>query len=140
MNRFAGLQRREAEGRPIRVGLIGAGVFGTMYAAQARRTPGVELAAVADLDPELAAARLREAGYDALPRISEALDLEGLEVVVEATGNPVAGARHARAAFAAGCHVVMGTSRPTSWPAGAGAPRRARRASSTRSRTATSPR
>ena len=55
MNRFAGLQARAAEGRPIRVGLIGAGAFGAMYAAQARRTPGVHLAAVADLDPAQAA-------------------------------------------------------------------------------------
>jgi predicted homoserine dehydrogenase-like protein len=107
VNRFAGLKQREAEGRPISVGLIGAGVFGAMYAAQARRTPGVQLAAVADLDPARAAERLRSAGYDELPPIAEELELDGLEVVVEATGSPLAGARHARAAIAAGCHVVM---------------------------------
>ena len=35
------LLQRAAEGRPIRVGLIGAGKFGSMYLAQIPRTPGV---------------------------------------------------------------------------------------------------
>jgi predicted homoserine dehydrogenase-like protein len=44
------LQQRAAEGRPIRVGLIGAGKFGSMYLAQVPRTPGVHLVAIADLN------------------------------------------------------------------------------------------
>ena len=42
------LLAREAEGRPVRVALIGAGKFGSMYLAQVPRTPGVHLVAIAD--------------------------------------------------------------------------------------------
>ncbi|MCB2038155.1 MAG: flagellar biosynthesis protein FlgA, partial [Ottowia sp.] len=47
MSLYQQLQRRAAEGRPVRVGLIGAGKFGSMYLAQVPRTPGVHLAAIA---------------------------------------------------------------------------------------------
>ncbi len=50
MNLYGILRRREAEGKPVRVGLIGAGKFGTMFLAQARTTPGLHVVAVADLD------------------------------------------------------------------------------------------
>ena len=49
MNLFRKLQQRQAEGRPLRVGLIGAGKFGAMYLAQVPKTPGVHLAGIADL-------------------------------------------------------------------------------------------
>jgi len=42
------LERAE-ERRPVRVGLIGAGTFGAMLLAQARRTPGLHVVAIADL-------------------------------------------------------------------------------------------
>ena len=45
MNLHALLRRRESDGKPLRVGLIGAGKFGSMYLSQVRRTPGVRLAA-----------------------------------------------------------------------------------------------
>ena len=51
------LQQRAADGRPIRVGLIGAGKFGSMYLAQVPRTPGVHLVAIADLGTFAAAAQ-----------------------------------------------------------------------------------
>ena len=50
MNLHSMLAARAEQGRPIRVGLIGAGKFGSMFLAQARRTPGLHLLAVADLD------------------------------------------------------------------------------------------
>ena len=50
MNLARGLERRAAEGRPVRVGLIGAGKFGSMFLAQARRTPGMHVVAIADRD------------------------------------------------------------------------------------------
>ena len=59
MNLHAKLLQRQAEGRPVRVGLIGAGKFGSMYLAQIPRTPGVQLVGIADLSPA-AAQRLRE--------------------------------------------------------------------------------
>ena len=58
MNLFRKLQQRQAEGRPLRVGLIGAGKFGAMYLAQVPKTPGVHLAGIADLAPVLARANL----------------------------------------------------------------------------------
>ena len=53
---------REAAGRPVTVGLIGAGKFGTMFASQVRVTPGMQLAGVADLNAERARAQLASAG------------------------------------------------------------------------------
>ena len=41
MNLYRQLLSQNSEGKSIRVGLIGAGKFGTMYLTQARNTPGV---------------------------------------------------------------------------------------------------
>ena len=41
MNLFRLLQARAEEGRPVRVGVIGAGKFGSMFLSQAIRTPGI---------------------------------------------------------------------------------------------------
>ena len=62
MNLHRMLAKRAAEGAPLRVGLIGAGKFGSMYLSQARRTPGIHLVAVADLDPARARAALASVG------------------------------------------------------------------------------
>jgi len=51
MNLHRMLAAREAEKRPVRVVLVGAGKFGSMYLSQARRTPGIHVVAVADLAP-----------------------------------------------------------------------------------------
>ena len=110
----------------MRVGLIGAGKFGTMFLAQARTTPGMHVVAVADLAGDRARRALREAGYSedqaSAASFSEALSsggthitedaqalisAEGMEVVVEATGSPAAGVRHALLCFENGRHVVM---------------------------------
>ena len=48
MNFHRKLLERKAAGMPLRIAVIGAGKFGTMYLAQARRTPGVHLVGVAD--------------------------------------------------------------------------------------------
>ena len=126
MNLFRLLQERFAEGRPVTVGLIGAGKFGSMFLAQARHTPGLRVAAIADLDPDRARAALAETGWTGETRwgcspsaapdqatihlTDDALELvaaDGLEVVVDATGNPPAGLAHARTAIASGKHIVM---------------------------------
>ncbi len=109
------LAERAREGRPVRILVIGCGKFATMFLAQARGTAGLEIAAVVDLDPGRARANLRAAGWPEeelarLPRLADAeaaLELPDLEVVVEATGDPLAGTRHALAAIARGLHVVM---------------------------------
>jgi predicted homoserine dehydrogenase-like protein len=106
---------RAAEGRPVRVGLIGAGKFGTMFLAQAPTSPGIEVAAIADLDTDRARAACRAAAWDdARIGATRFLDdgaalagLDGIDVVIEATGNPAAGTAHALAAIEARRHVVM---------------------------------
>ena len=50
MNLYKLLGDREREGRPIRIGLIGAGRYGTMYLSQARNIPGVHVVAIADVN------------------------------------------------------------------------------------------
>ena len=126
MNLHALLLEREASGHPVTVGLIGAGKFGTMFLAQARLTRGMRVLAVADLDPARARRQLRIAGWDdeavGATSLGEALadgrthvtqDAEAviafpeIEVIVEATGVPGAGIRHALSAIAHGKHIVM---------------------------------
>lgn len=114
MNLHALAAARAAESRPVRVALIGAGKFGAMFLAQAPTIPGLEVAAIADLDPERARAACRAVGWDegriARTRFHDdgrAAIAEDVEVVVEATGAPEAGVVHALAAIEARRHVVM---------------------------------
>ena len=109
------LGRRAASAQPVRVALIGAGKFGSMFLSQTPTTPGLEVGVIADLDPDRARAACRGVGWsDALASRTrftddafDAIGDGGVDVVVEATGNPAAGIAHARAAFAAGRHIVM---------------------------------
>jgi predicted homoserine dehydrogenase-like protein len=119
------LQQRAAEGGPIRVGLIGAGKFGSMYLAQIPRTPGVHLVGIADLNPEAACRNLARVGWE--PQRIQADSLEAalrdgsthvgddwralvqhpaIDVIVESTGAPIAAVDHCLEAFAQGKHVV----------------------------------
>jgi predicted homoserine dehydrogenase-like protein len=128
MNLHARLRDREAQGTPLRVGLIGAGKFAAMYLAQVPRTPGVHMAAIADLSPAGARANLGRVGWKAeactAPSIDAALkerrthlseDWQALvshpmiDIVIEATGNPMAAIEHALAAFRNRKHVIMVT-------------------------------
>lgn len=110
------LERAEREG-PIRVALIGAGKFGSMFLAQVPTMPGIAVRAIADLDPARVAARLPELGWDAAriagvrltADVDEAIGSGGIDVVVEATGDPVAGIGHALRAIAARKQLVMVT-------------------------------
>ncbi len=126
MNLHAMLQRRAAEARPVRIGLIGAGKFGSMFLAQARHTPGLHVLGVADLAPTRARAAFAATGWPAERYAAGSLDearkggatcitddaealirADGLDVVIEATGDPRAGLRHARLAREHGRHIVM---------------------------------
>ena len=110
-------RERAAAGQPVRVGLIGAGKFGAMFLNQVPTMPGLEVSVVADLDPERARQACRTVGWDAARLARTAFVASGaeacadpaVEVVVEATGDPAGGIAHARAAIAAGKHVVMVT-------------------------------
>lgn len=126
MNLYELLKEREHSGRPIRIGLIGAGRFGTMYLSQANNIPGVHVVAIADIDVERAHHALELVGWptervanslgEALTnRTTAVIDdsrplLEAdIDVVIEATGNPIAGTHHALKAIASGKHIIMVT-------------------------------
>ena len=64
MNLHALLLEREAAGKPVTVGLIGAGKFGTMFLAQVLRTRGMHLVGIADLSAERAKKALASCGWD----------------------------------------------------------------------------
>src|SRR5579864_83522 len=114
MNLYRLLAARHAAGKPVRVALIGAGKFGSMFLSQVPHVPGLEVSVIVDLDPERAREACRTVGWDSalieatrFTADSAKATSDGIEVVVEATGNPAAGIRHARAAIAAGKHIVM---------------------------------
>jgi predicted homoserine dehydrogenase-like protein len=128
MNLYAKLREREAQGKPLRVGVIGAGKFAAMYLTQAPRTPGVHVAGIADLSPSSARANLERVGWKAdsysAPSLDAALkerrthlseDWRALvahpmiDIVIEATGNPVAAVTHALHAFRNRKHLIMVT-------------------------------
>jgi len=46
VNLYRMLAERAATQRPLRVAMIGAGKFGSMYLAQAKHTPGIHIVAV----------------------------------------------------------------------------------------------
>ena len=65
MSLYSGLQRRAAQGKPLRVGLIGAGKFAAMYLAQVPKTPGIHVAGIADIAPDNARTTLTRVGWNA---------------------------------------------------------------------------
>lgn len=107
----------EAAGKPIQVGLIGAGKFGSMFISQSHRTAGLRLAGIADLSADRAFSALKRTGYpedriDASGKLSveegikqgktvvttsseELIKCKAVDVVLEVTGSPAAGVRHA---------------------------------------------
>jgi predicted homoserine dehydrogenase-like protein len=126
MNLSSLLLEREAAGKPVTVGLIGAGKFGTMFLAQARLTKGLHVVAVADLNVDRARSQLNTAGWPAdqyaaaslgeafkkrtthlTPDADALIAFPGIEVIVEATGIPEAGIKHALSTIAHGKHIVM---------------------------------
>ena len=129
MQNARGSHRRPERGvrdHPVRVGLIGAGKFGTMFLAQARRIPDLHVLGVADLSIDRAREALARAEWPpsrfAATNLGSALETggthvtddgealvcaDGLDVLVEATGNPLAGIRYALKAIKEGRHLVM---------------------------------
>jgi len=126
MNLSSMLKERAAAGRPIRIGQIGAGKFGTMFLSQVRLTPGMHLAGLADLMPARAHERLAGVGWpseqytaasmgDALKSgktfVSDdafaVIENPDIDVVIEATGDPATGIELCLAAIRNGKHIVM---------------------------------
>src|SRR5919112_2451207 len=95
MNLMPLLARRVEANRPVRAALIGAGKFGSMFLSQVPTIPGLEVAVIADLDPERARAACRAVGWDdarmAATRFVDAgraaCEAEDVEVVIDATGS-----------------------------------------------------
>ncbi len=115
MNLYEMVGKRVEDGRPVRVALIGAGKFGSMFLAQVPHIPGLDVVAIADLSPDRARQACTTVGWSE-DRIGvtgffddpgAAIARDDVDVVVEATGNPMAGIRHARLAIRNGKHVVM---------------------------------
>jgi predicted homoserine dehydrogenase-like protein len=125
------LAQRAAEERPIRVGLIGTGKFGSGVVAQLAQMRGMEIAVIAELDVARGQRAYTQAGrlppeavqvahtlpelHDVIRRGGRAVVPDGLlvahcdlvDVVVEATGVPEVGARMAYEAILQRKHVVM---------------------------------
>jgi predicted homoserine dehydrogenase-like protein len=112
VNLFSKLEQRQ--NNPIRIGLIGAGKFAAMYLAQVPRTPGIRMVQIADLAPANAKANLERVGWSAAaiaatPIVEDwqkVVSHPDIDIVIEATGNPVAAVEHILAAFRHGKHVV----------------------------------
>ena len=126
MNLFSLLQKRTEDAGPIRVGVIGAGKFASMFLTQAVNSEGIHVVGVADIDVPKARAALRRTGWSesryAAGGFAEALrdgttfvtdsadDLlrePRVEVILEVTGNPIIGSYHAVQAIDNGKHVIM---------------------------------
>jgi len=126
MNLHRLLLQRASNQKPLRVVLIGAGKFGSMFLSQVRRTPGLHLVAVCDLSPQRAQASLERVGWPAAQYAAASLDAArksgatfvtddalaviasgAIEIAIDATGSPAAGIRHALACCEHGTHIVM---------------------------------
>ena len=126
MNLHRLLLQRAADKKPLRVALIGAGKFGSMFLSQVRRTPGLHLVAVCDINPARARESLKRVGWPAEQYAAASLDAaqaagtthitddaltalasDAVEIAIDATGNPAAGIRHVLACCKHGKHIVM---------------------------------
>lgn len=126
MNLF---QHYSALARPAETAVVGSGGFGRSFLAQCRRSPLVHCRVAVDLDAGIAASALRAVGvaeadvavchtpaqaqaawaagrFIATGQVDTVLGLP-LDLLVEATGHPEAGARHARLAIDTGWHVAL---------------------------------
>ena len=109
------LSERLLKNNPVKVALIGAGKFGSMFLSQVPSTPGINVVAIADLFPDKAKNACKTVGWnDELISSTkffasgkDVIELSEIEVVIEATGLPSAGIKHARHSFKYGKHIIM---------------------------------
>ncbi|NBS27171.1 MAG: flagellar biosynthesis protein FlgA, partial [Gammaproteobacteria bacterium] len=125
MNLFKKLQERAANDNLIRVGMIGAGKFGTMFLAQAMRIPAIHIVSVVDLNPSNAISNMKLVGWADEATCASSIDEAAIsgkthvgedwqalvahhavDIVIEATGNPLAAVTHCLAAFKHGKNVI----------------------------------
>ena len=109
------IAKRIDDNNPVKVALIGAGKFGSMFLSQVPSTKGIEVLVIADLKPDNAVKACKNVGWsdDLINKTkfvdtgADAIKLNEVEVVIEATGFPAAGIEHARQAFQNGKHIIM---------------------------------
>lgn len=122
------LKQREEEGKPVRVGIVGAGFMSQGLTNQiAHSTPGMRVVAVSNRKPKRALDVLRYAGLDAIEaetqtRLDSEIDAgrpvatqdalllcrsDHVDVVVDTTGSVEFGAKVALEAFKHGKDVVL---------------------------------
>ena len=131
MNMYNLLRQREFNGKPIRVGIIGAGRYSASFVAQARFIPGIKIVSIAELDITKAKKICIKAGWSEVDisfanktnainddaRIGKIVLTEDsnqligveLDIVIEITGVAEAGAYHSWHALEAGKHVITVT-------------------------------
>ena len=130
MEIYERLQNREAEGHPIRVGLVGCGQMGSGLVHVTNQIVGMDIVAISDIDVNRPLATLEAIGApesevcvtDKLGEASDALRagkwlvtgdavlltrLDALDAVVEATGLTEVGSRVARSCILHSKHVIM---------------------------------
>ncbi len=119
------LKKRADDANPIRIGVIGAGKFGSMFLSQARKTPGFHIYGIADLDPGKVRTGLADVGWPQEQYEAKSFDearrnvstficddaealirASGMDVIIEATGNPAAGIQNALMSFDQGRHFI----------------------------------
>mgnify|MGYP001296232559 FL=1 len=101
--------------KTVNVTLIGAGKFGSMFLSQAPHTKGLNVFTICDLNIDKAKKACREVGWseDQINNViftedfEKAINNDEVDVVVEATGHPSSGIKHARTCFKYGKHVIM---------------------------------
>jgi predicted homoserine dehydrogenase-like protein len=120
------LKARAAENRPVRVAIIGAGKFGSMYLSQVPRTPGIHLVAVVDLSPSRAKESLTRVGWEesrfsatslqdaaksgatfVTDDAEKTISSDYVDIVIDSTGSPAAGIRHALLCIEHRKHIIM---------------------------------
>jgi len=125
MNLFTQMQKRAEDGNPVRIGMIGAGKFGTMFLAQALRLKGIHIVGVVDLHPDVAKSNMKLVGWDEAAYAAQSLDDAAqsgatfvgdnwealvthpdIEIIVECTGNPLAAVTHCLAAYNQKKHII----------------------------------
>ena len=126
MNLYSLLQKRAADGNPLRIGLIGAGKFGSMYLSQVRRTVGMHLVGVADLSPVRAKSALKNVGWSAAQMSARSFSDAAkkgstfitddsakmiasaeIDIIIDATGNPAVGIQNVLRCCEWGKHIIM---------------------------------
>ena len=128
MNLYKKLQLRASENKPIRVGIIGAGKFGSMFLAQVVKLPGIHVLGICDLNIVQTKSNLSYIGWaeslSAAKSLEEAalqkttfltdncqllIECPLIDIILECTGDPIEAVEHSVAAFASQKHVINAT-------------------------------